>query len=99
MSFAARLTDMQVCPMVTAGTPSVPHVGGTIDGPGVSTVLIGGLTASVVGDSCTCVGATSTVATGSTTVMIGGIAAARVGDSTDHGGSISTGCSSVLIGG
>jgi uncharacterized Zn-binding protein involved in type VI secretion len=27
---AARLGDMHVCPMVTPGTPPVPHVGGPV---------------------------------------------------------------------
>lgn len=30
---AARLTDMTACPMVTPGTPPIPHVGGPIIGP------------------------------------------------------------------
>lgn len=53
---AARLTDMHVCPMVTPGLPPVPHVGGPVVGPGVPTVLIEKLPASVLGDSCVCVG-------------------------------------------
>ena len=96
MPFAARLTDMHTCPMVTG---TVPHVGGPVIGPCVSTVLIEKLPAAVVGDSCTCVGTPDTIAAGSATVMIGGTPAARVGDSTAHGGSIVLGATTVMIGG
>ena len=93
---AARLTDMQTCPMVTG---IVPHVGGPIIGPGVPTVLIAKMPAAVMGDNCTCVGPPATIAKGSATVMIGGKPAARLGDSTAHGGVIVTGAPTVMIGG
>ncbi len=96
---ASRLTDMHVCPMQTPGVPPIPHVGGPIAGPGVATVLIGSLPASVVGDSAICVGPPDTVAKGSATVMIGGKPAVRMGDSTAHGGSIVLGLPTVMIGG
>ncbi|HEX3718431.1 MAG TPA: PAAR domain-containing protein [Verrucomicrobiae bacterium] len=99
MPMAARLTDMHVCPMVTPGVPPVPHVGGPITGPGSTTVLIGNMPASVVGDLCTCVGPPDTIAMGSMTVMIGGKPAARMGDTAGHGGSIVLGCPTVMIGG
>jgi len=95
---AARLGDMHVCPMVTPGTPPVPHVGGPITGPGSPTVLIGGMPAAVMGDMCTCVGPPDTIILGSTGVLIGGKPAARMGDSTAHGGTITLGCPTVLIG-
>ncbi len=93
---AARVTDMQTCPMTTG---TVPHVGGTIVGPGDSTVLIASLPAAVVGDSCSCVGPTATISKGSSTVLIGGKQAARMGDTTSHGGTILTGAPTVIIGG
>ena len=93
---AARLTDMHTCP---AANGPVPHVGGPIIGPGVPTVLIGGLPAAVVGDNCTCVGPPATIIKGSGTVMIGGKPAARMGDNTAHGGSIVLGLPTVMIGG
>lgn len=99
MKPAARIGDMHVCPMVTPGTPPIPHVGGPVTGPCVPTVLIGGMPAATVGDMCTCVGPPDTIAMGSTTVMIGGKPAARMGDSTAHGGTIVIGCPNVLIGG
>lgn len=96
---AARLTDMHVCPMMTPGVPPIPHVGGPVTGPGMPTVLIGGLPASVIGDMCTCVGPPDSVVKGSATVMIGGKPAARMGDSTAHGGTIVLGLPTVIIGG
>ncbi len=96
MPFAARITDMHVCPMVTG---VVPHVGGPVLPPGGVTVLIGGLPAARVGDLCTCVGPPDSIVLGSTTVLIGGMPAARMGDTTAHGGSIIIGCPTVIIGG
>ncbi len=96
---AARLSDMHTCPMQTPGTPPIPHVGGPIAGPGTPTVLIGGMPAAVMGDTAICVGPPATIVSGSSTVMIGGKPAARMGDSTSHGGSITAGCPTVLIGG
>ncbi len=96
MPLAARLTDNHTCPLVNPG--GAPHVGGPITSPGVPTVLIGGMPASVVGDMCVCAGPPDTVAKGSATVMIGGKPAARMGDSTAHGGVIVSGCATVIIG-
>jgi uncharacterized Zn-binding protein involved in type VI secretion len=96
---AARLTDMQTCPMQTPAVPPVPHVGGPIIGPGVVTVLIGGLPAAVVGNMATCVGPPNSIAQGSSSVLIGGMPAARMGDTMAHGGTIAIGCFTVMIGG
>ena len=85
--------------MQTPGLPPIPHVGGPIVGPGVPTVLIASMPASVVGDSATCVGPPDSVVKGSATVMIGGKPAARIGDTTAHGGNIVVGCPTVMIGG
>jgi len=95
---AARVGDMHTCPMVTPGTPPVPHVGGPIMPPGVPTVLIGGMPAATLGNMCTCVGPPDSIILGSTGVLIGGKPAARMGDSTAHGGVIVAGCPTVLIG-
>ena len=94
MPAAARITDQHVCPMVTG---TVPHVGGPILPPGEPTVLIGGLPAAVMGDSCVCSGPPDSIVAGSGTVMIGGKPAARMGDSTAHGGSIVSGEPTVNI--
>ena len=96
---AARLTVMHTCPMQTPGVPPIPHVGGPVVGPCVPNVLIVGLPAAVVGDSCVCVGPPDTIVKGSATVMIAGRPAARMGDTTAHGGSIVLGAPTVLIGG
>lgn len=95
---AARIGDNHVCPMVTPGTPPIPHVGGPITGPGVPTVLIGGVPAAVMGDMCVCTGPPDTITLGSTGVLIGGKPAARMGDMCAHGGTIVVGCPTVLIG-
>lgn len=87
---------MHVCPMVTG---VVPHVGGPIIGPGVPTVMIGGMPAAVVGDMVTCTGPPDSIVKGSATVMIGGKPAARIGDMTAHGGNIVVGVPTVMIGG
>lgn len=87
---AARQGDMHTCPIPI-------HTGGPII-TGNSTVLIGGMPAATVGDTCTCVGPPDTIVQGSNSVFIGGKPAARQGDMTAHGGKITKGCSSVLIG-
>lgn len=95
MQPAARLTDLHVCPMVTG---VVPHVGGPILGPGAPAVLIGGLPAARIGDAAVCVGPPDSIVAGAPTVLIAGQPAARLGDSTAHGGVITLGCFTVLIG-
>ena len=95
---AARVSDMHVCPMVTPGVPPVPHVGGPIMPPGNPTVIIGGLPAATVGAMLVCTGPMDLIVTGSTKVLIGRKPAARMGDSCAHGGTIVTGCITVLIG-
>ena len=85
--------------MVSPGVPPIPHVGGPIVGPGVPTVMIGGLPAAVLGDQCVCVGPPDSIEKGSATVMIGGKPAARMGDTTAHGGQIVIGNPTVMIGG
>ncbi len=92
---AARVGDMHVCPMVTG---VVPHVGGPIMPPGCPTVLIGGVPAARVGDLCVCAGGPDVIALGSMTVVIGGQPAARLGDMTAHGGAITVGLPTVMIG-
>ena len=96
MPFAARITDMHTCPMVTG---LVPHVGGPILPPGCPTVLIGALPAAAVGDMLVCAGGPDTIIKGSATVFIGGKPAARMSDNTAHGGVIVSGCLTVNIGG
>ena len=96
MAFAARATDMHVCPMITG---VVPHVGGPVTPVVPSTVMIGGLPAALLGDMCVCTGPPDTIVMGSSTVIINNKPAARMGDSTAHGGTIILGCPTVNIGG
>jgi uncharacterized Zn-binding protein involved in type VI secretion len=79
---------------------------GTITGPGVPNVLIGGQPAAVVGDTHTCAfpplagpHPPTPIARGSATVYIGGRPAARVGDITGCGANIIMGMLTVQIGG
>ena len=92
MPSAARITD------------TTSH-GGMIAGPGVATVLIGGLPAAVLGDNHICalppVAHQPTVSpfiTGSATVLIGGMPAVRVGDVAACGATPIIGEPTVLIG-
>jgi uncharacterized Zn-binding protein involved in type VI secretion len=86
---AARVTDLITSP-ATMGvpTPIIP--------PGAPTVLIGGLPAARLGDTC----GVDAIVKGSATVMIGGMPAARVADLTASGGAVlPPGALTVLIGG
>lgn len=86
---AARVGDMIVS-TATLGAP-VPIIP-----PGAPTVLIGGMPAARMGDSC----GVDAVVKGSATVMIGGMPAARIADMTAGGGAVMPpGAVTVLIGG
>lgn len=97
MPLAARLGDMHICPLVNPN--GSPHIGGPILPGANSTVIIEGLPASCLGDQCTCAGPPDVIIAGSSSVLIGGKPAARMGDSSAHGGSITIGAATVLIGG
>jgi uncharacterized Zn-binding protein involved in type VI secretion len=77
---------------------------GIIAGPGVPTVLIGGMPASVVGDMHTCafpppaVHPPTPMALGSFTVLIGGRPAVRLGDIAGCGAPVIVGLPTVEIG-
>jgi len=90
---AARVTDPTSHP-------------GTIAGPGIPTVLIGGMPAAVVNDTHVCTfpplagpHPPNPIILGSATVLIGGMPAARVGDPTGCGATIISGMPTVEIGG
>jgi uncharacterized Zn-binding protein involved in type VI secretion len=79
---------------------------GTVAGPGVSTVLLGGQPAAVVGDMHSCAlpptagpHPPSPFPSGSATVLIGGRPALRLGDMAGCGAPIVSGAPTVLIGG
>lgn len=89
MAFAARVSDM-ITSTATLGvpTPIIP--------PGAPTVLIAGMPAARLGDSC----GADAIVMGSMTVLIGGLPAARIGDPTAGGGAVvAVGALTVLIGG
>lgn len=93
MPAAARVTD-------------TTNHGGTITGPGVSTVLVGGMPTAVAGDMHVCslppTGHQPTASTfpmGSSTVMIGGRPALRTTDSCICGAMAIIGEPTVSIGG
>jgi uncharacterized Zn-binding protein involved in type VI secretion len=77
---------------------------GVIAGPGVPTVLIGGMPACVVGDMHTCafpppaVHPPTPMALGSMTVLIGGRPAVRLGDIAGCGAPVIVGLPTVEIG-
>ena len=79
---------------------------GVITGPGVATVLIGGMPAAREGDIHTCSmpptagpHSPSSFSKGSSTVLIGGRGALRMGDVAGCGSPIVAGAMDVLIGG
>jgi uncharacterized Zn-binding protein involved in type VI secretion len=79
--------------------------GGTITGPGVSTVLVGGMPAAVAGDMHVCSlppsGHQPTVSpfpAGSGTVLIGGRPAIRTTDACLCGAMAAVGAPTVLVG-
>jgi len=86
---AARVGDMIVSTATQgASVPIIP--------PGAATVLIQGLPAARMGDTC----GVDAVAKGSATVMIGGLPAARITDLSAGGGVIiPPGAPTVVIGG
>jgi uncharacterized Zn-binding protein involved in type VI secretion len=91
MPAAARVTDTS-------------NHGGTIVGPGIATVLIGGMPASVVGDMHVCSlppnahqPTVSPFPVGSTTVLIGGMPALRTSDACICGALAAVGEPTVLI--
>ena len=94
MAFAARVGDATDHP-------------GVITGPGVPTVLIGGMPAATVTTLHTCAfpppttphPPTPIAGPGSATVLIGGLPAARVGDLAGCGARSSSAVPTVLIGG
>jgi uncharacterized Zn-binding protein involved in type VI secretion len=78
---------------------------GSITGPGVSTVLIGGLPAAVLGDMHACAfpppasHPPSPFTKGSATVLIGGRPAVRMGDLAGCGAPVVMGAPTVVVGG
>lgn len=92
MAFAVRVGDVST------------H-GGTITGPGVATVLVGGMPACVAGDMHVCSlppnahqPTASPFPSGSTTVLIGGVPAVRTTDTCICGAMAAVGEPTVSVG-
>lgn len=91
-------------PAAVRVTDTTNH-GGTVIGPGVATVLIGGMPAAILGDNHVCSlppnshqPTASPFIQGSATVMIGGMPALRVGDTCVCGAAAVVGEPTVMIG-
>lgn len=91
-------------PAAVRVTDTTNH-GGTVIGPGVARVLIGGMPAAVLGDNHVCSlppnshqPTASPFIQGSATVMIGGKPAVRVGDTCVCGAAAVVGEPTVIIG-
>lgn len=79
---------------------------GAVSGPGVATVLLGGMPAAVAGDMHSCAmpptagpHPPSPFPAGSSSVLVGGRPALRMGDMSGCGAPIVSGATTVLIGG
>jgi len=90
-------------PAARVGDPAAHP--GTIAGPGVPTVLLGGMPAATMGTLHTCAmpplagpHPPSPIVNGSATVLIGGMPAARIGDMAGCGSTIVSGAFTVIIG-
>ncbi|MEZ4312884.1 MAG: PAAR domain-containing protein [Polyangiaceae bacterium] len=86
---AARVADLHACPA---------HGGGPVLPACEPTVIIGYSPAARVGDKAACAGPVDAIAVGEPSVIIGDKDAARQFDATVHGGKITTGCFTVIIG-
>ena len=111
LAFAVAAPALAQSPAARVGDMTT-H-GGSITGPGVPTVMIGGKTAAVLGDQTTCPQFTPTedlppfllyhvggpIVSASATVFIGGKRAARVGDinSEEYGFSAAVGVGSADV--
>lgn len=68
---AANALSAHSCPMVTPGTPPIPHIGMLAVPMGATTVFINKVPAIVMGDMFLCVGPPATVMLGSVNIFIG----------------------------
>src|SRR5262245_31638363 len=88
---AARVTDSHVCPIPT-------HVGYPVVEPCAVTVKVTGWSSARILDFGACNGPSDPIARGAATVLVAGLPAARQGDPTAHGGLVTSGEPTVLIG-
>ncbi|WP_254695291.1 PAAR domain-containing protein [Oceanicola sp. D3] len=92
------MSDFHACPMVTPGVPPIPHVGGPILPACSINVLTCNLPQARQTDMAFCVGPPDTIVFGSPSVLVNNLPAARMGDPCAHGGVITMGCPTVMIG-
>lgn len=96
MKPAANSLSLHTCPQVTPG--GTAHVGGNIT-PSQTIVYISKLPALKQNDTCICAaGGPHIISAGSSKVFIQGKGVARKDDLTQHGGTITTGITKVMIG-
>jgi uncharacterized Zn-binding protein involved in type VI secretion len=91
----AQIGNEHTCPAYSGDTP---HRGGPILPCGNTSVLVASKPSACQGDQAQCNGPLDVIQGGSSSVLIGGKPAARQGDQTVHGGVITQGEPSVLIG-
>jgi uncharacterized Zn-binding protein involved in type VI secretion len=90
---AARVGDIHFCPAMAP----IPHVGGPVL-LGAQSIQIGGQSAARRGDLCLCLAIPAQIARGAMPVRMETLPAARKTDPTSHGGLLTQGLDSVLIG-
>ncbi|MEM9243122.1 MAG: PAAR domain-containing protein [Pseudomonadota bacterium] len=89
MPAVARMNDINQCPIEPQGS-----------GPTISTevmVLINGRPVACMGDTISCAGPPATIISGVPTVQINGKPIATLGDISSNGGTIVSGCPTVII--
>ena len=92
---AARVGDQHQCPKINFD--GSPHVGGSII-KGSSSVTMNHLPAARLGDKVQCHGSVNSIVQGANNILINGKPAAKLNDKLAHGGVITTGSPSVLLG-
>ena len=91
MASAVKIGDQHTCQLSTKSSPSVPHVGGDVIGPGAPSILIENKNAAIVGDELKCNGGENDViVTGHDTVLFCDVSAADANAMTEHKGKINS---------
>lgn len=94
----ARATDQHSCPITSLLSP--PHAGGPILPPAVPSVIAVGQSVAKLADYAKCaVPPADVLSQAAMTVWVEGLYVVRTGDATAHGGVVTTGDGTVLVGG
>jgi uncharacterized Zn-binding protein involved in type VI secretion len=92
---ASRVGDPHICPQAAPN----PHGGGAVKAPGSPDVKAGGEPSARHADMTPCAaGPPNSISIGAPGVIINKLLAARLNDATAHGGALSLGAATVLIG-